>query len=104
MSDGVTDGTAEIAVSLNGLEEVAGTLEEILGDLVGELEELFGEVAAVAGSWEGEARDACVALLGDWEGKMGDLRDRQRWLRHVVGNAHANYRAAHRAVLSGWGA
>jgi uncharacterized protein YukE len=94
----------EIAVDLGGVFGIAEQLEEILAALEKSLSTLHESVAKHVAGWEGEARDACTALLSDWSRQMDDLSARQRWLHHVVTTGHANYTATHQGVLRGWGA
>ncbi|MBP0461148.1 WXG100 family type VII secretion target [Streptomyces montanisoli] len=93
-----------IHVSLPGLQHVAGELESILSELDEELEALYGRTAAVVRAWKGEARSACVDELDEWDALVQDMRATQRWLHQVAVSGHANYAAAHAAVLRGWGA
>ncbi|MFB7272299.1 WXG100 family type VII secretion target [Streptomyces sp. NPDC056244] len=93
-----------IKVSFSSLRDLAGELEDILGQLNERLETLYGRTERVVLSWEGEARDAFVDELDRWDRSMQDLQAAQAWLHEVVTTGHANYDAAHRAVLRGWGA
>ncbi|WP_371655899.1 MULTISPECIES: WXG100 family type VII secretion target [unclassified Streptomyces] len=93
-----------IAVRFSALRELAGELEDILKQLNEKLGTLYTRTEKVVLTWDGEARDAFVAELDRWDRDMQDLQARQAWLHEVVTTGHANYAAAHLAVLRGWGA
>ncbi|MFD9794803.1 WXG100 family type VII secretion target [Streptomyces sp. NPDC059070] len=93
-----------IAVSLTALRELAAELEEILKQLNEKLGALYDRTEKVVLTWDGAAREAFVDELDRWDRDMRDLQARQAWLHEVVTTGHANYAAAHRAVLRGWGA
>ncbi|MFD7323216.1 WXG100 family type VII secretion target [Streptomyces sp. NPDC059875] len=93
-----------IGVSFSTLREAAGELEDILRQLNQRLETLYGRTEKVVLTWRGEAREAFVEELDQWDKQMQDLQAAQAWLHEVVTTGHANYAAAHRAVLRGWGA
>ncbi|WP_330299189.1 WXG100 family type VII secretion target [Streptomyces sp. NBC_00503] len=93
-----------IGVSFATLQGLAGELEDILRQLNERLETLYARTEKVVLSWEGEARDAFIDELDRWDRQMQDLEAAQKWLHEVVTTGHANYAAAHRAVLRGWGA
>lgn len=99
MSDG-----GFIGFSLPELAEAAGQLADVLREMTTSAERLHDHAISVCSQWEGEARDEFVALMADWERQESDLRAQQRWLHGVVSSGHANYAAAHGAVLRGWGA
>ncbi|MEV7611600.1 WXG100 family type VII secretion target [Streptomyces sp. NPDC089799] len=89
---------------MDALQGMAGELEEILRKLNEQLTLLYARTEKVVLGWQGEARDAFVLTLDRWSAEMADLKARQAWLHESVTTAHANYTAAHRAVLRGWGA
>lgn len=91
-------------VSFTTLRDLAGELEDILKQLNDRLETLYGRTEKVVLTWDGEARDAFVDELDKWDRSMRDLQAAQAWLHEVVTTGHANYAAAHSAVLRGWGA
>ncbi|OAR26919.1 hypothetical protein A8W25_01085 [Streptomyces sp. ERV7] len=93
-----------IAVRFSALRELAGELEDILKQLNDRLDALYTRTEKVVLTWDGEARHAFVAELDRWDRDMQDLQTRQAWLHEVVTTGHANYAAAHQAVLRGWGA
>ncbi|MEV5674409.1 MULTISPECIES: WXG100 family type VII secretion target [unclassified Streptomyces] len=93
-----------IGVDIIALQALAGELEEILRKLNEELGLLYERTEKVVLGWQGDARDSFVLTLDRWSAEMADLRARQAWLHEVVTGAHANYSAAHQAVLRGWGA
>lgn len=93
-----------IKVSFPALRELAGELEDILKQLNQRLDSLYDRTEKVVLSWDGQARDAFVDELDTWDRSMQDLQAAQAWLHEVVTTGHANYAAAHRAVLRGWGA
>lgn len=96
--------TDRISVDFALLRELAGELEDILAQLTERLALLHEAAKKVVLTWDGEAREAFVTALDLWSADIADLRARQAWLHEVVTTAHTNYRAAHRAVLRGWGA
>ncbi|MET8505112.1 WXG100 family type VII secretion target [Streptomyces sp. NPDC014779] len=98
MSD---DGT--ITVDLVALREIAGDLEEILRLLNERLAALYDRTVPVVLNWQGEAREAFVDELDRWDRQMEDLQAAQKWLHAIVTTGHANYSAAARATLRGWG-
>ncbi|MFF8996059.1 WXG100 family type VII secretion target [Streptomyces sp. NPDC014983] len=93
-----------ITVSFATLHELAMDLEDILKKLNGELGDLYERVEPVVLSWKGEAREIFVEKLDEWDRSAQDLQAAQKWLHAYVTTGHANYAAAHRAVLRGWGA
>ncbi|WP_328583244.1 WXG100 family type VII secretion target [Streptomyces sp. NBC_00370] len=93
-----------IKVSFATLRELAGELEDILKQLNQRLDSLYDRTEKVVLSWDGQARDAFVDEFDTWDRSMQDLQAAQAWLHEVVTTGHANYAAAHRAVLRGWGA
>ncbi|XIE80975.1 WXG100 family type VII secretion target [Streptomyces sp. SBR177] len=52
---------------------------------------------------QGEARETFVDELDRWDRQMEDLQAAQKWLHAIVTTGHANYSAAARATLRGWG-
>ncbi|MFI2640439.1 WXG100 family type VII secretion target [Streptomyces sp. NPDC018610] len=102
MSKG-TDGD-HITVSFAALHELAIELEDVLKQLNGKLGDLYDRVEPVVLSWEGEAREIFVEKLDEWDRSAQDLQATQKWLHAYVTTGHANYSAAHKAVLRGWGA
>ncbi|MGW4321697.1 WXG100 family type VII secretion target [Streptomyces sp. NPDC004684] len=96
-------GDDHITVKLATLQHVAGELEDILKELNGRLDDLYDRVEPVVLSWSGEAREAFVDKLDEWDRSAQDLKAAQKWLHEVVATGHTNYAAAHRAVLRGWG-
>ncbi|MFS4091445.1 WXG100 family type VII secretion target [Streptomyces sp. AF1A] len=93
-----------ITVSFATLHELAVELEDILKQLDGTLGDLYNRVEPVVLSWKGEAREIFVEKLDEWDRSAQDLQAAQKWLHHYVTTGHANYSAAHKAVLRGWGA
>ncbi|MCX5394124.1 WXG100 family type VII secretion target [Streptomyces sp. NPDC006482] len=98
MSD---DGS--ITVDIAALREIAGDLEDILRALGERLTALYERTEPVVLAWKGEAREAFVDELDRWDRQMADLQAAQAWLHAVVTTGHANYSAAQRATLRGWG-
>ncbi|MGW0465131.1 WXG100 family type VII secretion target [Streptomyces sp. NPDC003027] len=92
-----------IGVRFSTLHEAAGELEDILRQLNQRLETLYERTEKVVLAWRGEAREAFVEELDQWDKQMQDLQAAQAWLHEVVTTGHANYAEAHRAVLRGWG-
>ena len=68
------------------------------------LDDLYDRAEPVVLSWKGEAREVFVGKLDEWDRSAQDLQAAQKWLHAYVTTGHANYAAAHRAVLRGWGA
>lgn len=101
MSTGADD---RLSVSFTALQELATELEDILKQLNGKLDHLYHRVKPVVLSWEGEAREIFVEKLDEWDRSAQDLEAAQKWLHEYVTTGHANYVAAHKAVLRGWGA
>ncbi|MFJ9431482.1 WXG100 family type VII secretion target [Streptomyces sp. NPDC101490] len=93
-----------IGVDFGTLGDLATELEDILTRLNSELETLYRRAEKVVLAWDGEAREAFVDELDQWDRQMRDLQAAQKWLHEVVTNGQVNYGAAHRAVLRGWGA
>ncbi|QIY94543.1 WXG100 family type VII secretion target [Streptomyces sp. S1D4-11] len=93
-----------ITISFSTLHELATELEDILKQLNDKLEGLYERVQPVVLSWKGGAREVFVQKLNDWDRSAQDLQAAQKWLHAYVATGHANYAAAHRAVLRGWGA
>ncbi|MFK0180947.1 WXG100 family type VII secretion target [Streptomyces xanthochromogenes] len=93
-----------IAVDFAALRHLAGELEDILKQLNANLSTLYDRTEEVVLTWHGEAREAFIDELDRWDRDMRDLQARQAWLHEMVTTGHANYAAAHRAVLRGWGA
>ncbi|MEV6394161.1 WXG100 family type VII secretion target [Streptomyces sp. NPDC051907] len=93
-----------IGVSFTTLRDLAGELEDILKQLNLRLETLYTRTEKVVLTWQGDAREAFVEELDQWDKQMQDLQAAQAWLHEVVTTGQANYGAAHRAVLRGWGA
>lgn len=93
-----------IGVNFGTLGDLATELEDILKQLDSKLETLYQRTEKVVLAWDGEARDAFVDELDQWDRQMRDLQAAQKWLHEVVTNGQANYGSAHRAVLRGWGA
>ncbi len=92
-----------ISVTFGTLHDLAAELEDILSKLNGKLDGLYDRVVPVVLSWEGETRDVFVDKLDEWDRSAQDLQAAQKWLHEYVTNGHANYAAAHQAVLRGWG-
>ncbi|MFK0026300.1 WXG100 family type VII secretion target [Streptomyces sp. NPDC090798] len=92
-----------LAVSFTTLHDLAVELEDILKKLNGKLDDLYDRAVPVVLSWEGEAREVFVDKLDEWDHCAQDLQAAQKWLHEYVTTGHANYAAAHRAVLRGWG-
>ncbi|MEU7060704.1 WXG100 family type VII secretion target [Streptomyces sp. NPDC046197] len=93
-----------ITVSFSTFHELATELEDILKQLNSGLDDMYERVQPVVLSWKGEAREVFVEKLDDWDRSAQDLQAAQKWLHAYVTTGHANYAAAHRAVLRGWGA
>ncbi|MFG2718122.1 WXG100 family type VII secretion target [Streptomyces sp. NPDC048416] len=93
-----------IAVDFAALRHLASELEDIYRRLNEKLGTLYDRSEKVVLTWKGEAREAFLDELDRWDRDMQDLQARQAWLHEVVTTGHANYAAAHRAVLRGWGA
>lgn len=102
MSNGAADD--HITVSFATLQELAGELEDILKHLNRKLDDLYDRVEPVVLSWRGDAREIFVEKLDKWERSAQDLQAAQKWLHSYITTGHANYAAAHQAVLRGWGA
>jgi WXG100 family type VII secretion target len=102
MSTGADDD--HITVSFATLHELSTELEDILKQLNGKLDHLYDRVEPVVLSWKGEAREIFVQKLDEWDRSAQDLQMAQKWLHEYVTTGHANYAAAHEAVLRGWGA
>ncbi|MFV0128252.1 WXG100 family type VII secretion target [Streptomyces sp. HMX112] len=92
-----------IGVQFSTLRELAGELQDILRQLNERLEVLYQRTEKVVLTWQGEAREAFVDELDQWDRQMQDLQAAQAWLEEIVTTGHANYTEAHRAVLRGWG-
>ncbi|HEY8984085.1 MAG TPA: WXG100 family type VII secretion target [Streptomyces sp.] len=92
-----------ITVSFAALQEFAGALEDIVRHLNSRLDDLYDRAEPVVLSWKGEAREIFVEKLDEWDRSAQDLQASQKWLHECVTTGHANYAAAHRAVLRGWG-
>ncbi|MFG2128521.1 WXG100 family type VII secretion target [Streptomyces sp. NPDC048751] len=97
-------GDDHITVKLATLHHLAGELEDILKQLNGKIDDLYDRVEPVVLSWNGEAREAFVDKLDEWDRSAQDLKAAQKWLHEVVTTGRTNYTAAHLAVLRGWGA
>jgi WXG100 family type VII secretion target len=98
----MTPDDDHIAVSFTTLHDLAAELEHILKKLNGKLYDLYDRVEPVVLSWQGEAREVFVDKLDEWDHSAQDLQAAQKWLHAYVTTGHANYAAAHRAVLRGW--
>ncbi|MEU7701090.1 WXG100 family type VII secretion target [Streptomyces sp. NPDC039028] len=92
-----------IHVDLVALREIGGDLEDIVRTLNEHLTQLYDRTVPVVLAWQGEAREAFVDELDRWDRQMEDLQAAQKWLHAVVTTGHANYSAAQRATLRGWG-
>ncbi|APE20452.1 MULTISPECIES: WXG100 family type VII secretion target [Streptomyces] len=97
-------GDDRIAVDITALQAMAGELEDILRKLNEQLAQLYTRTERVVLGWQGEAREEFMITLDRWSADMEDLKATQKWLHSAVTTAHANYSAAHQAVLRGWGA
>ncbi|MEV6506574.1 WXG100 family type VII secretion target [Streptomyces sp. NPDC051642] len=104
MSTGASADDDHIAVSFATLHDLTAELEDILKQLNGKLDDLYDRAEPVVLSWKGEAREVFVEKLDEWDRSAQDLQTAQKWLHAYVTTGHANYAAAHRAVLRGWGA
>src|SRR5262245_27920032 len=91
-----------IAVSFTTLHDLTVELDDILKQLNERLDDLYERVRPVVLSWKGEARETFVEKLDEWDHSAQDLQLAQKWLHEYVTTGHANYAAAHRAVLRGW--
>ncbi|MET8172638.1 WXG100 family type VII secretion target [Streptomyces clavifer] len=92
-----------ITVDFATLQRLSGDLEEILKDLNEKLEMLYERAKKAVLSWDGEARQAFIDELDNWDRSAQDLKAAQAWLHEVVVKGHLNYAAANRSVLQGWG-
>ncbi|MEV5316113.1 WXG100 family type VII secretion target [Streptomyces sp. NPDC052687] len=97
-------GEERIVVDFPTLQRLSGELEDILKKLNGRLDTLYERVEKVVLTWEGEARDAFVDKLDEWDRSAQDLQAAQAWLHDIVTRGQTNYAAAQKAVLQGWGA
>ncbi|MEV6394446.1 WXG100 family type VII secretion target [Streptomyces sp. NPDC051907] len=97
------DDFGPIAVDLVALREIAGDLEDIVKKLNESLSALYDRTEPLVLAWKGEAREAFVDELDRWDRQMEDLQAAQNWLHAIVTTGHANYSAAQRATLRGWG-
>ncbi|MFF8322473.1 WXG100 family type VII secretion target [Streptomyces bobili] len=104
MSTGAAPDDDHISVSFATLTELAAELEDILKKLNGKLDGLYDRVVPVVLTWQGETREVFVDKLDEWDRSAQDLQAAQKWLHEYVTTGHANYTAAHLAVLRGWGA
>lgn len=93
-----------IAVDFPALRHLSGELEDILKQLNGRLDTLYDRVEKVVLTWEGEAREAFIDKLDEWDRSAQDLQAAQAWLHDIVNRGQINYAAAQKAVLQGWGA
>ncbi|MFC9619673.1 WXG100 family type VII secretion target [Streptomyces sp. NPDC056930] len=93
-----------IAVDFPTLRNLSADLEDILIKLDEKLNLLYDRAEHVVLTWDGEARRAFVDELDKWDRSAQDLQASQAWLHEIVVTGHANYAAAHRTVLRGWGA
>jgi WXG100 family type VII secretion target len=100
----MTDTDDGIAVDFATLQSLAGQLEEILKTLNEKVHALHGRVEKVVLTWEGDAREAFIDKLDEWDGSAQDLQATQAWLHGIVTTGQNNYAAAQTAVLRGWGA
>jgi WXG100 family type VII secretion target len=100
----VTDSDDHIAVDFAALQLLSGQLEDILKTLNEKVHTLHGRVEKVVLTWEGEAREAFIDKLDEWDRAAQDLQATQAWLHGIVTTGQSNYMAAHAAVLRGWGA
>ncbi|MFI8961926.1 WXG100 family type VII secretion target [Streptomyces sp. NPDC053493] len=92
-----------ITVDIAALRAIASDLEDILRRLDERLTELYDRTVPVVLAWKGEAREAFLDELDRWDRQMADLQAAQAWLHAIVSTGHANYSAAQRATLRGWG-
>ncbi|MGP4090333.1 WXG100 family type VII secretion target, partial [Streptomyces sp. KR55] len=69
-----------ITVELATLQHLAGELEDILKQLNGKLDDLYDRVEPVVLSWSGEAREAFIDKLDEWDRSAQDLKASQKWL------------------------
>ncbi|WP_103513282.1 WXG100 family type VII secretion target [Streptomyces sp. SM13] len=93
-----------ITVDFATLHRLSGDLEEIMKELNEKLGLLYDRVEKVVLTWDGEAREAFIDKLDEWDRSAQDLQATQAWLHEVVTKGQTNYTAAHAAVLRGWGA
>ncbi|MGW6571712.1 WXG100 family type VII secretion target [Streptomyces sp. NPDC054945] len=100
----MTDSDGNIAVDFATLRLLSGQLEEILKDLNENVQTMHDRVEKVVLAWEGEAREAFIDRLDEWDRSARDLQATQAWLHSIVTTGQSNYAAAHAAVLRGWGA
>ncbi|MGW7412502.1 WXG100 family type VII secretion target [Streptomyces sp. NPDC054863] len=92
-----------ISVSFATLHLLTENLEDILKALNESLHVLQGRAEKVVLSWNGEAREAFIDKLDEWDRSARDLQATQKLLHTMATTGHANYAAAHQAVLRGWG-
>ncbi|MFF9688473.1 WXG100 family type VII secretion target [Streptomyces sp. NPDC014623] len=100
----MTDSDDTIAVDFATLQLLSGQLEEILKELNENVHTMHDRVEKVVLTWEGEAREAFIDKLDEWDRSARDLQATQAWLHGIVMTGQTNYAAAHAAVLRGWGA
>ncbi|MFH8881267.1 WXG100 family type VII secretion target [Streptomyces californicus] len=94
----------DITVDFATLRLLSEQLETILKDLNENVGTMHDRVEKVVLTWEGEAREAFIDKLDEWDRAAQGLQATQAWLHGVVTNGQTNYAAAHAAVLRGWGA
>ncbi|MFI7890267.1 WXG100 family type VII secretion target [Streptomyces sp. CACIS-1.16CA] len=99
----MTDSDDSIAVDFATLHILSGQLEAILKELNENVHTMHDRVEKVVLTWEGEAREAFIDKLDEWDRAARGLQATQGWLHDVVTNGQTNYAAAHAAVLRGWG-
>ncbi|MFF3210141.1 WXG100 family type VII secretion target [Streptomyces sp. NPDC002886] len=100
----MTDSDGSITVDFATLRLLSGQLEEILKELNDNVQTMHDRVEKVVLAWEGEAREAFIDRLDEWDRSARDLQATQAWLHGIVATGQSNYAAAHAAVLRGWGA
>ncbi|ARF74415.1 WXG100 family type VII secretion target [Kitasatospora albolonga] len=100
----MADSDYSIAVDFAALRLLSGQLETILKELNENVDTMHDRVEKVVLTWEGEAREAFIDKLDEWDRAARGLQETQAWLHGVVTNGQTNYVAAHAAVLRGWGA
>ncbi|MCX5447514.1 MULTISPECIES: WXG100 family type VII secretion target [Streptomyces] len=93
-----------ISVNFSALTYLTSELDQTLSRLTENLESVQDALFKIMESWEGDARDACMQRMDEWEASMKSLQSAQRWCHHLVTNGHSNYSSAHQAVMRGWGA
>jgi WXG100 family type VII secretion target len=96
--------SGHITVHFGALEALSEEIARFLKSMINELDGLHDAMMPVLSTWEGEAREAWLARMDEWDSSMQGLQECYEWSRHLVDNARENYSGAHQAILRGWGA